>query len=80
VGIEADDDPGEQVMGDGYGQGAPLPATLADGIAAARADQPMVELLGADAVHELTALASAEWRVFAGTVSQWDRDRYLRTI
>lgn len=80
AGIDADDDPGEPVTGDGYGQGAPLPATLADGIAAARADQAVVELLGADAVHDLTTLATAEWRVFAGAVSQWDRDRYLRTI
>lgn len=80
AGIEAEDDPGQPVTGDGYLQGAPLPATLADGISAARADQTMVELLGADAVHDLTTLATAEWRAFAGTVSQWDRDRYLRTI
>jgi glutamine synthetase len=80
AGIDADDDPGDPVSGDGYGQGAALPATLADGVAAARADQAVVELLGADAVHDLTTLAAAEWRVFAGTVSQWDRDRYLRTI
>jgi glutamine synthetase len=80
AGIEADADPGEPVTGDGYLQGAPLPATLADGIAAARADHAVVELLGADAVHDLATLATAEWRVFAGSVSQWDRDRYLRTI
>ena len=80
AGIEADDDPGQPVTGDGYLHGAPLPATLADGIAAARADQAVVELLGADAVHDLTTLATAEWLAFAGAVSQWDRDRYLRTI
>jgi len=80
AGIDAAEDPGEPVTGDGYGQGVPLPATLADGIAAARSDLAAVEVLGADAVHDLTTLAAAEWRAFTGTVSQWDRDRYLRTI
>jgi glutamine synthetase len=80
AGIDAADDPGQPVTGDGYLQGAPLPATLADGIAAARADEAVVELLGADAVHDLATLATAEWRAFTGAVSQWDRDRYLGTI
>jgi glutamine synthetase len=80
AGIEDGEDPGVRGEGNLYASGAPLPRTLSDGVAAARADQRIVEILGVDAVHDFTALADAEWATFVGAVTDWDRERYLRTI
>jgi glutamine synthetase len=80
AGIESQDDPGARGEGNLYGEGDALPATLADGVAAARADERIVEILGEDAVHDFTALAQTEWQTFVGTVSEWDRERYLRSV
>ena len=63
-----------------YGEGEPLPATLADGVAAARADHVIAGILGADAVHDYTRLAELEWRAFTSAVSDWDRARYGRSV
>jgi glutamine synthetase len=80
AGIEDQDDPGEPGQGDRYRAGRPLPRTLADAAAAARADEIVSEVLGADAVHDAVALAELEWEAFTGSVTQWDRDRYLRSV
>jgi glutamine synthetase len=80
AGIEDRDDPGIRGEGNLYGSGKALPKTLADGVAAARADTRIVELLGEDAVHDFTALAAAEWQTFVGAVTDWDRERYLRSV
>jgi len=81
AGLERDgDDPGPRGEGNLYGEGRPLPATLADGVAAARDDAAIIEILGVDAVHDFTALAQLEWEAFVGAVSDWDRARYLRTV
>jgi hypothetical protein len=80
AGIENREDPGARGEGNLYGEGQALPATLADGVTAAPADARIVEILGEDAVHDFTALAQAEWQTFVGTVSDWDRDRYLRSV
>jgi Glutamine synthetase, catalytic domain len=63
-----------------YGTGEPLPSNLADGIAAARADAVITEILGEDAVHDYTKLAEYEWETFLSAVTDWDRDRYLTSI
>lgn len=73
-------DPGAPGEGNLYGTGDPLPANLAEGIAAARADAAIVEILGEDAVHDYTKLAQYEWETFLGAVTDWDRDRYLTAI
>jgi glutamine synthetase len=80
AGIEDGDDPGERGEGNLYNQGDPLPQTLLDGLTAARADERIVEILGEDAVHDYTALAEYEWNEFVGAVTDWDRDRYLRSV
>ncbi len=73
-------DPGEPGQGNLYGTGEPLPSNLAEGIAAARADAVITEILGEDAVHDYTRLAQYEWETFLGAVTDWDRDRYLTSI
>ncbi|HEY4830766.1 MAG TPA: glutamine synthetase family protein [Solirubrobacteraceae bacterium] len=80
AGIEQGADPGRRGEGDLYRAGTRLPATLADGIAAARADSDIVEILGEDAVHDYLALAQAEWETFVSAVTEWDRERYLRSV
>lgn len=81
AGLESEgNDPGLAGSGNLYDVGDPLAANLGAGIDAARADATITEILGEDAVHDFTALAQAEWETFLGAVSEWDRDRYLRTI
>jgi glutamine synthetase len=78
-GIESELDPGERGEGDLYRSGEPLPQTLEKAVAAARGDTTLTAILGEDAVHDYLALADLEWELFIGSVSQWDRDRYLRS-
>jgi glutamine synthetase len=81
AGLEAEAaDPGEPGQGNLYSTGEPLPSNLAEGIAAARGDEAIVEILGEDAVHDYTKLAEYEWQTFLGAVSAWDRERYLTSI
>ena len=55
------DRPGRAAAGQPLRHRHPLPSTLADGIAAAREDEAIVEILGDDAVHDYTAIARSEW-------------------
>jgi len=81
AGLEAEGaDPGDRGEGNLYGEGQPLPATLADGVRAARADEVITEILGEDAVHDYTALAQSEWETAILAVTDWDRERYLRLV
>jgi glutamine synthetase len=81
AGLEAEpSDPGEPGQGNLYTTGEPLPSNLADGVAAARADEAIAEILGEDAVHDYTKLAEYEWQTFLGAVTAWDRERYLTSI
>ena len=80
AGIEAQDDPGSPGQGDLYRAGRPLPRTLADAVGAARADETVSHILGEDAVHDVVTLAELEWDAFVGSVTEWDRDRYLRSV
>jgi glutamine synthetase len=80
AGIEAHEDPGEPGQGDLYSTGPPLPRTLADAVAATRADEVVTRILGEDAVHDVAALADLEWETFTGSVTEWDRARYLRSV
>jgi glutamine synthetase len=80
LGLEHAIDPGERGDGNLYGDGAPLPTTLDEAIRAAEADEQIVEILGADAVHDYAAIARSEWRAFVTQVTDWDRNRYLTGI
>jgi glutamine synthetase len=80
AGIEDGAEPGERGEGNLYGQGDPLPHTLQAGYEAARADKRITEILGDDAVHDYTRLAELEWLEFVNSVTDWDRERYLRTV
>jgi glutamine synthetase len=80
AGLEDQADPGERGVGDLYRAGTPLPATLADAVAAARAEPVVSAILGEDAVHDYIALAQAEWDTFVSSVTDWDRERYLRSV
>lgn len=77
-GLESAAVPPEQGHGDLYGAACRLPATLADAIAAVRADTSLAAILGEDAVHDVTLLAEAEWRAYTTEVTSWETDRYLR--
>jgi glutamine synthetase len=80
AGIEAQDDPGDRGEGNLYTTGRGLPRTLADAAARAREDETVIQILGEDAVHDFVALADLEWEAFVGSVSEWDRERYLRRV
>jgi glutamine synthetase len=80
VALEDGSAAGPKGAGNQYEHGEPLAATLADAVAAARADQRIIDVLGEDAVFDYTALAQGEWEAFAGAVTQWDRDRYLHNV
>lgn len=78
LGLEDAVEPPAQGIGNLYGVGEPLPLTLAEAIAAAEANPRIMEILGKDAAADYQTLARAEWRNFISTVSDWDRDRYLK--
>jgi glutamine synthetase len=80
AGVETQDDPGQPGQGDLYHSGHALPRTLTEAVAATRADETVTQILGADAVHDVTALAQLEWDTFTGSVTEWDRARYLRSV
>lgn len=80
LGLEHGLEPGTRGDGNLYGQGARLPVTLDEAIRAARADDGVIQILGADAVHDYTTIAEAEWRAFVSQVTDWDRERYLRGV
>ncbi len=80
AGLEAKADPGEVMSGNLYESGTPLPTTLEQSIAAFRADTVITEILGDDVCHDLCVLAEREWNAFITAVTQWDYDRYLRTV
>ena len=80
AGIEGELDPGERGEGNLYTSGDPLPRTLAEATAAARQEAVVTDILGEDAVHDFLALADLEWEQFVGSVTEWDRHRYLRSV
>lgn len=77
-GLERGAEPPERGEGDLSGRSAHLPLTLADAVAAARADEALTGILGEDAVHDYAVLAESEWRAYTRQVTSWETDRYLR--
>jgi glutamine synthetase len=80
AGIENKSDPGEYMTGNLYETGVPLPTTLVDSVKALAADTVITEILGSDAVNDLSVISMAEWNAFITTVTQWDYDRYLKIV
>jgi len=79
AGLEAGRQPPAAATGNLYGKGAPLPDSLGTAIALATQDDTILEILGADSVHDFAALARSEWLQYIGHVSDWERSRYLIT-
>lgn len=76
-GLEDKEEPPALGTGNLYGVGQPLATTLEKAIEMARADERIVEILGADAVYDFAAIAESEWQSFITHVSDWDLNRYL---
>ena len=68
------------MTGNLYETGVPLPTTLVDSVKAIAADTVITEILGSDAVNDLSVISMAEWNAFITTVTQWDYDRYLKIV
>jgi len=77
-GLESGAEPAGRGDGDLSGRAEPLPATLADALAAARQDKVLADILGPDAVHDFALLAESEWREYNRQVTSWETERYLR--
>lgn len=77
-GLESKAAPAERGDGDLSRRAEPLPATLADALAATRQDKVLADILGPDAVHDFALLAESEWREYTRQVTSWETDRYLR--
>ena len=77
-GLESAAEPARRGDGDLSGRAEPLPATLAEALAATRQDKVLADILGPESVHDFAALAESEWRKFARQVTSWETDRYLR--
>jgi glutamine synthetase len=80
AGIDAGEEPPAKGFGNQYGVGAPLPRTLAEAVAATRADTALTKILGELPLHDYTALAESEWTAFTTEVTTWEQDRYLHRI
>ncbi len=79
AGLEAGRLPPEAATGNLYGRGTPLPDSLGTALALATQDDTILEILGADSVHDFAAIARSEWQQYIGHVSDWERRRYLST-
>ena len=77
AGLEARRLPPEAATGNLYGRGTPLPDSLGTAVALATQDDTILDILGAESVHDFAAIARSEWRQYVGHVSDWERTRYL---
>lgn len=79
AGLEARREPPDAATGNLYGKGTPLPDSLGTAIALATQDDTILDILGADSVHDFAAIARSEWQQYVSHVSDWERRRYLST-
>lgn len=77
AGLEARQEPPEPLTGNLYKVGVRLPQSLSVAIALAKSDDTILEILGADSVHDFAEIAQSEWDEYSGTVSNWELRRYL---
>ncbi len=79
AGLEARREPPAAATGNLYGKGASLPDSLGTAVALATQDDTILEILGAESVHDFATIARSEWQQYVGHVSDWERNRYLTT-
>jgi glutamine synthetase len=77
AGIEQDLAPGERSLGELHATGRPLPRNIPEAVEAARADAVISDILGDDAVYDYTLLVSSDHEQVSGTVTDFERARYL---
>jgi glutamine synthetase len=77
AGLESAATPPPAAGGNLYGEGVPLPESLAVALELATRDDTILEILGADSVLDFAALARSEWAEYSNEVSDWERRRYL---
>ena len=77
AGIEQGLAPGERGQGELHATGRPLPRNVPEAVEAARSDTVISEILGDDAVFDYTLLVAADHAQVAGTVTDFERSRYL---
>ena len=78
-------DPGDPLEGDTYTlppeeQGAPLPSSLAEAIAALAADDVLRDAVGPEIIETFGALKGYEIERYDQHVSDWDLDEYLHHL
>ena len=79
AGLEARRNPSEPQTGNLYDVGVRLPESLSVAIALARSDDAVVDILGADSVHDFAEIAQSEWDEYSSAVTDWEFRRYLET-
>lgn len=77
AGLQARHEPPEPRTGNLYEVGVRLPQSLNVAIALAKSDDTILEILGAESVHDFAEIAQSEWDEYSGTVSDWEFRRYL---
>jgi glutamine synthetase len=77
AGVQAKRNPPPIQGGNLYTHGVPLPESLGVAIELATRDDTILDILGADSVHDFAALARSEWLQYTTEVSEWERRRYL---
>ncbi|MUL47213.1 glutamine synthetase [Mycobacterium sp. CBMA293] len=77
AGLEAKRHPPEPLTGNLYDVGVRLPESLGVAIALARSDDAILDILGADSVHDFAEIAQSEWDEYSSAVSDWEFQRYL---
>ncbi|WP_020099766.1 glutamine synthetase family protein [Mycobacterium sp. 360MFTsu5.1] len=77
AGLEARRNPSEPQTGNLYDVGVRLPESLSVAIALARSDDAIVDILGADSVHDFAEIAQSEWDEYSSAVTDWEFRRYL---
>ena len=78
-GVERGLDSGDPIQGPAQSDGGPaLPRTLAEALDALQEDDVLCAALGDEAVTEFLAVKRAEWAQYMDSVSDWERETYLR--
>jgi glutamine synthetase len=75
-GIEADLDPGEPYVGNGYTADLPrIPRSLPEAIDRFRNSEVAADAFGEEVHWHLAHLATEEWEAFCGSVTDWELRR-----
>jgi glutamine synthetase len=80
LGVEADLEPPAPSAGDPAGSAPPLPTAPESALSALEADDALVDLLGEELVRAYVAVKRAELEAFSETVTDWEREQYVKTL